>query len=255
MALGTLDWGRRTAGKLSPSERRALLRPIIRTTLTYAVGRIRLALGVQGAPGGALNLESFDFPDSRLAQEAEAACHETLSTEIVNHSYRTFLFGLALAQLDAVDIDVEHFYVASLLHDIALESPTPDCCFAIAGAEAARSVVLRAGADETTAEAIADAVAMHITPGVGYEHGPLAPTIASGALLDLTGMRLWHLDSNFIDAVIAKYPRTQFTEHILRCWKQETETFTTGRVAAVERYARFSLIIRFSPLADGPGQV
>ena len=46
LTVGTASWVQRTSGRLSSAERRALLRPLARTHIQNAVGRIRLALGV-----------------------------------------------------------------------------------------------------------------------------------------------------------------------------------------------------------------
>src|SRR4051812_44157663 len=47
LAVGTASWVQRTSGRLTTAERRALLRPLARTHLSNAAGRIRLALGAQ----------------------------------------------------------------------------------------------------------------------------------------------------------------------------------------------------------------
>lgn len=43
---------------------------------------------------------------------------------------------------------------------------------------------------------------MHVTPGVGFERGPLGPMIADGALVDRKGVRLWDLDPVFVRAAL-----------------------------------------------------
>jgi hypothetical protein len=181
MRIGTLEWARATGGNLSAGERRSLLAPILRGMVAYSVGRLRLALGLRPARLAALDLDSLRIPDSRLVRESEAECRATLSPLLVSHSYRTFAFGLALAGLDGVAVDVEPFYAACLLHDLALEEPQPRRCFAVVGAEQVLRIAERAGAEPKLAVEIAEAVAMHVTPGAGFERGPLAPLVAARA--------------------------------------------------------------------------
>jgi hypothetical protein len=54
---------------------------------------------------------------------------------------------LAFAALDGIPVDLEMVYVASLLHDLHAELPTPERCFAVVGAERAEQFALEHGAD------------------------------------------------------------------------------------------------------------
>ena len=54
---------------------------------------------------------------------------------IAGHSYRTWMFGLALAALDRAEIDRELFYCAALLHDYGIAEPTPGRDFTLGGAD------------------------------------------------------------------------------------------------------------------------
>ena len=189
-AFGTLAWALASGGNLTARERRSLLAPILRSTVTYTTGRLRMALGRRPARTATLDLASLRWPDTKLAREAERECRGTLSAAMANHSVRTFVFGLALSGLDGNPVDLEELYVGSLLHDLALEAPTPGRCFAVVGAERARALVLAAGADAEKSARIAEGIALHITPGIGFERGPLAPLIAAGALVDLAALRL-----------------------------------------------------------------
>jgi hypothetical protein len=56
---------------------------------------------------------------SRLAREAEAACAEQTDL-IAAHSYRTWMFGTALAR---EELDRELFYCAALVHDWGATKP------------------------------------------------------------------------------------------------------------------------------------
>ncbi|MBW2272741.1 MAG: phosphohydrolase [Deltaproteobacteria bacterium] len=250
MKTGTLDWARATSGKLTGAERRSFLAPALGQSLAYALGRLRLLFGLRRGDAASFDLDSLDLPDSRLTREAEAEARATLSPATLEHSYRSFLYGLALSQLDGVAVDTEHLYATALLHDIALESPTPGCCFAVRGALTMHELALRAGVDDTTARALAEGIAHHITPGVGYELGPLAPLLQFGAMVDLTGLRLWELAPGFVEAVLERHPRLGVKRSIGACWRAEARTFPEGRAAFLERSFRFSLLVRFAPFPE-----
>lgn len=248
--IGTLDWARATGGNLTAGERRSLLAPILRAMLAYSIGRLRLALGLRPARLAELDLDSLRIPDSRLVREVEAECRATLSPFLVNHSYRTFAFGLALGRLDGIAVDLEPFYAACLLHDLALEQPHPGRCFAVVGAEGVLRVAARAGVDARVAEEIAEAVAMHITPGAGFERGPLAPLVAAGALVDLVGTRLEAIDPASVASVVARHPRTDFKARFGECWRREAASVPRGRAALLERWARLSTFARWAPFPE-----
>ena len=249
-AYGTLAWALASGGNLTARERRSLLGPILRSSVAYTAGRLRMALGLRPARMATLDLERLRWPDSRLAHEAERECRGTLSAAMANHSIRTFVFGLALSELDGKPVDLEELYVASLLHDLALESPTPGRCFAVVGAERAQALLLAAGADQAKSARIAEGIALHISPGIGFERGPLAPLIAAGALVDLTALRLAELPPELVATAFARWPRERCKQQLAACWRREARAVPQGRAAATERYALFSLIVRLAPFAE-----
>jgi hypothetical protein len=248
--LATLEWALRTDGKLTQRERVQLLGPILRTSVQYAVGRLRLVLDILPARQASLALEALRFPDTSLAREVEEVCKAKLSTTMLNHSYRTFVYGLALAVLDNVTFDEETFYVASLLHDVCLESPQPGRCFAVRGAEVSKAILEQSGADIGVVNRIAEAVALHITPGIRYNQNATAALIAGGALLDLAGFRLWDMQRTFVQQVIERYPRGDVRRHLARCWRMESKQLPQGRAALVEKTTFFSTLIRLAPFDD-----
>lgn len=247
MTVGSLEWAAATSGNLRNTERLRFLAPSLLLTARYLAGRLRLLLGLRPARVGALDLDRLVLPDTKLVADALQAGRETLTQSMQNHSLRTFAFGLALAELDGVRLDLEAFYVASLLHDIALEASTPQRCFAVVGAERALAICERAGADETTARAIAEGICQHITPGLGFERGPIGPMIAAGALLDLTAMRLWDLDPAFARGVEARHPRLVMKRHLTACWSAEARAVPSGRAAFIERWLLFRHLVQLAP--------
>src|SRR5579872_4380811 len=104
------DWAIRTGGNLTKGQGQALVMPLLRTIARYPGLRIRLATGRRGA--GGIDFDTLQVPDSRLAKDAEAEARETLSPHVLEHSYRTFLFGMALAALDGTQVDTEMVFVA-----------------------------------------------------------------------------------------------------------------------------------------------
>src|SRR5262249_20143435 len=123
------DWALRTGGVLSARQKRQLLVPLARSVLRYHGVRLRLAVGPRGP--GSIDLDAIRWPDSALAIAATGEARAVLSSHILAHSFRTYLFGLMLARVERVSVDEELVYVACVLHDTELEHPVAGRCFAV----------------------------------------------------------------------------------------------------------------------------
>ena len=166
--LGGLAWARRTGGWLSRAERRRLVAAIAIGQWENAVGRVKLALGRIPDVAARVDLDTFQVPDSKFAREAEEACAE-LPPTLEGHSYRTWLFGWALATVDGNTMDDELFYCGALLHDYGIANPTADRDFTLGSVDRLLSCANAAQVAEERAQLLADGICVHTTPGVRVE--------------------------------------------------------------------------------------
>jgi hypothetical protein len=248
--LGGLAWARRTGGSLTKAERRRLLGTLARAQYENLVGRIKLATGRRPARAAQIDADSFIPPDSRLAREAERACAEQ-PPMIVNHSYRTWMFGLALAALDRADLDPELYYTAALLHDYGITNTTPGRCFTLGGADRAIEVASATEPDEAVGERIGDAICAHITPGANVAtDGPLASYIQWGAMVDAAGLRIWDISAANVDKIVAKYPRLQLKRELGEMAKAEVAANPQGRFAFAVKFGGLTLAVRLAPFDE-----
>jgi hypothetical protein len=188
--LGGLDWARRTGGRLSSRARARLLAAIALGQWENTLGRAKLALGRLPEGATAVDLDTFMVPDSAFAREAERACAE-LPAALVGHSYRTWLFGRALAAVDGSELDAELFYCGSLLHDHGIAKPTPGRDFTLASVDRTLACATTAGVSDDRALTLADAICVHTTPGVAVARdGELGCYLQWGAMVDGVGLRV-----------------------------------------------------------------
>jgi hypothetical protein len=245
--VGSYQWARQTGGALTSAERRRLIGEIARSYHRLLIDRARLALGRVPDGAKAIAAEPIVPPDSKLAREAEAACAEQPDS-IVGHSYRTWIFGTALARLDANDPDPELFYVASLLHDAGIAEPVAGSDFTIRGAEAALAAADRSGVDGERAARIADGICGHITPGASIDvDGEIAVYVQEGALADLAGIRTWQVAPELRGRATEQHPKGEVAKDVQRMWRAEAKAVPDGRAALLDRWAAFSLAARFGP--------
>jgi hypothetical protein len=247
--LGGLGWTRRTGGRLTSRERARLLAAISLGQWENALGRAKLALG--RLPRGAANvdLDTFTVPDSLFAREAEQACAE-LPVALVGHSYRTWLFGRALAAVDRRELDVELFYCGSLLHDHGIAQPTPGRDFTLASAERSFACATAAGVSDERARILADAICVHTTPGVSVDRdGDLGCYLQWGAMVDGAGLRLWDVAPANVAEVLRRHPRGDFKRQLVAMMRAEAAAMPQGRFGLLVRCG-VPLAVRMAPFKD-----
>ncbi|MGQ0466194.1 MAG: HD domain-containing protein [Sporichthyaceae bacterium] len=242
------DWAVRTGGNLSPGQRAALLKPLLGVVARYPGQRLALAVGRRGK--GGVDLSTLKIPDSRLAKDAEAEAQEVLSPSVREHSYRTFLFAMSLAELQGVEVDVEVAYVASLLHDLQLEHPTPGRCFALVGAERAERFALERDVAPERARRIAAEICGHITIGAADDIGSPGGFVLAGAAVDVMGDRLNRLDPAWVEAVLVRHPRLKFKRVFWDAWTAEGRAVPKGRSRWLVRYAGLPILARLAPFDE-----
>jgi hypothetical protein len=244
--LGGLVWARRTGGRLSRAERRRLLAAIAVGQWHNAVGRAKLALGRIPPAAARVDVDTFQVPDSKFAAEAEQACAE-LPPALQGHSYRTWLFGRALAAVDGNEMDDELFYGGALLHDYGIASPTTDRDFTLGGVDRMVSCANAAGLDDDRAHQLADGICVHTTPGVKVEvDGALGCYLQWGAMVDGVGLRIWDITPGNVDAVLRRYPRGDFKRQLVQLMRAEAAAVPAGRFGLLVRCG-LPLAVRLAP--------
>lgn len=244
--LGGLGWARRTGGRLSSRERARLLAAVALGQWQNVLGRAKLALGQLPDGAAAVDLDTFTAPDSRFAREAEQACGE-LPPALVGHSYRTWLFGRALAAVDASDLDVELFYCGSLLHDHGIARPSAGRDFTLASADRALACARTSAISDERAETLADAICVHTTPGVTLTRdGQLGCYLQWGAMVDGAGLRIWDVTPANVAEVLRRYPRVDFKRQLVAMMRAEAAALPQGRFGLLVRCG-LPLAVRMAP--------
>jgi hypothetical protein len=244
--LGGLGWVRRTGGRLSRAERRRLLLATAVGQWSNAVGRIKLALGRIPEAATRVDLDSLRVPDSRFARAAEEACAE-LPPTLLGHSYRTWLFGHALAAVDGSKLDEELFYCGALLHDYGIVSPTGDRDFTLGGAERMYACAQTAGVDAQRADLLADGICVHATPGITVDaDGAMGCYLQWGAMVDGAGLRIWDITPGNVAETLRRYPRGDFKRDLVSMIRAEAAAVPAGRMGLLVRCG-LPLAVRLAP--------
>ena len=180
--IGGFEWTQRTKGQLTRRERLQLLGSLVTSQRDFFLHRLRRERPSATTRSGDRDIQP---PDSRFAREVQAAAAEQ-NQVILTHSYRSWIFGRALAGVDGINVDDELLFAGTLLHDHGIELVVPGEDFTLRSARRAIECATATGVNGERAAALADAITVHTTPGVTIERdGALGYYIQNGALVDI----------------------------------------------------------------------
>ena len=249
-AIGSITWTERTGGVLTTRECVSLAGPLVRDELRIATGFFAMVLRRHAGRRSVVDPVNLAPPDSSIAQEAEEAARDLLSPALLNHSRRAFAWGAAIAALQQIAFDHELLYVASMLHDTGLPSPVPHVDFTVRSAEIAREFLDRRGVPADGRELVANAIALHHTPGVSVDSGAEAFLLSAGAGVDVFGLRSDKVPDAIRRSVVQDFPRLGFKREFARLWRAEARHVPRGRAWYLHRFAVTDLTIRLAPYRD-----
>lgn len=236
-----LAWARRTGGRLSRREELAYLLAAARVAV---LARRRPAGGARdGAVRPDLDLAERP-PDSafaRAAFEASRAADSSAGGAVLAHCLRTWLWADVLGRANGLRPDPELLYAACLLHDLGL---TPahrgrrGGCFAVEGGLAALDLATAHGYPH--AEALADAVVLHLEVTVPVARGVEAHLLNAGAAADLLRARTHEAGRGVRRAIEERYPADGLEAGVLGPLREQVALRPRSRIGVLERRLGFT---------------
>jgi hypothetical protein len=170
-----------------------------------------------------------------------------LSPALLNHSRRAYAWGAALAALHGISFDRELLFLAAVFHDTGIPSPVPHVDFTVRSAALAREFTDRHDVPADNREVVANAIAMHHTPGVGLDAGAEAYLLSAGAGVDVFGLRSSELPDAVRQRVVQQYPRLGFKREFAGLLRAEARQVPRGRAWYLNRFALSDLTVRLAP--------
>jgi HD domain len=218
--------------------------------LGIVAGRLAMVLRVHWGRRGSIDPARLVAPDCSLARDAEVAARDLLTPALLNHSRRAYAWGAAIAARHAITFDRELLYLAAMFHDTGIPSPVPAVDFTVRSAALAREFTDRHDVPGDFRELVANAIAMHYTPGVGLESGAEAYLLSAGAAVDVFGLRSNEIPDGVRRSVIQQYPRLGFKREFAGLLRAEAKQVPRGRAWYLHRFALSDLSIRLAPFRD-----
>jgi hypothetical protein len=235
---------------LTARECLTLARPLLQGEVRILGGRLAMALGRHAGRRRSVDPAGLAPPDSALARDAEVAAQDLLTPVLRNHSSRAYTWGAAIAALEGIAFDRELLYVAAMFHDTGIPSPVPDVDFTVRSAALAREFTDGHDVSADDRELVANAIAMHHTPGVGPESGAEAYLLSAGAAVDVFGLRSDEIPDAVRQSVVQEYPRLGFKREFAGLLRAEARQVPRGRAWYLHRFAVSDLSIRLAPFRD-----
>jgi hypothetical protein len=149
---------------------------------------------------------------------------------LFNHSMRSWLFAVSLAEQKQVAHDAEVLAVATLLHDLGLEKAfAGPLRFEVEGANAVRRFAQEQGVDPRRTQLIWDGVALNSTPSLGLYKEVEVVLCTRGIGIDWAGFGYTSLPRPRIEQILDAFPRLDMKQRFTRavCSIVQTRPETT----------------------------
>jgi hypothetical protein len=248
--IGSIDWTLRTGGRLESAERRRLIADLAGVHVRNAAGRLRMLVHLNSGRHAQIAPERLQPPDSALTRAAQEVAIRHLPTTLLNHSYRTYTFGMALGELEQLEVDAELLFAAAMLHDTGLTLRSGPDDFTTVSARLASEVAERVGLSTSATDTLQTAITMHHSPRVTPSAGPVPYLLSAGAGVDVVGLRSWELPPDALAGAVREHPRAAFKKYFASAWKDEAERVPQGRARLLRRYGAFTAAIRLAPFDE-----
>ncbi|MEV4000625.1 HD domain-containing protein [Actinomadura sp. NPDC049753] len=184
-------------------------------------------------------------PTTRAAADLAA---EAAPPYLLNHSYRTYLFGRCLV----VDPEVDHeaAFVAAMIHDLGLtDTYAGEREFARVGADLACHFLEGRGWDLERIHVVEEAILRHTN--LMAEQVPVFRLVQAGAAVDVAGLGWEGLASDDLADILTAYPRLDFATGMRSSFLDEAHRHPEGAFAHLERVVALSDRFGSNPI-DAP---
>jgi hypothetical protein len=176
-------------------------------------------------------------PDTAAAVAADQVALRYCSSALYAHSVRSYLWGVAYAEREALEYDVELFFVAAMLHDIGLTRPfdAHEMPFEAAGGQVAWVFGAAAGWPDERRERVAQVIERHMWPTVDRDDDVEGHLLEVATGIDISGRGLDLIDVDRRTEVVRAWPRLNLATEFSECLRVQGARKPTSRAADLVR--------------------
>jgi HD domain-containing protein len=176
-------------------------------------------------------------PDTAAASAADQVSRRYCSSALYAHSVRSYLWGLAYAEREALDFDLELFYVAAMLHDIGLTPPfdAHEVPFEVAGGQVAWAFGAAAGWPDERRNRVAEVIEKHMWPIVDRQEDMEGHLLEVATGIDISGRGVELIPPDRRREVVTAWPRLELATEFDGCLRAQAARKPTSRAADLVR--------------------
>ncbi len=231
--LGSREWMTLSHGKLSFKEKVQLIKQIlVPATLSYSKTFLKQPENTQH-----FELKDIHIPNTAIIKDAIFELESTQNQAIINHSWRSYIWGVAIAQHKNWSFDEESLLIASLMHDVGLADHQTQyaCqCFTLESALRSEKLCAEHHYPKEKTDNISDAICLHMNGYFDENDQHLSKEVLllqKATSCDVIGTDLALFSVQFKDEALAKYPRAQFNTEMRQLISIEAKRNPQSRTA------------------------
>ncbi|MCV7217165.1 cyanamide hydratase [Mycobacterium crocinum] len=174
------------------------------------------------------------FPSTPAATAAVSAATRFYTPALFNHCARSYVWGMKYAAAHDITFDDELYFVAAMLHDLALTAPFDShrIAFEEAGGDLAWLFGVAAGWPVDRAARAEEIIVLHMRDDVAADVDPESHLLQVATAWDVAGRRPDEFASEVRAQVLEQYPRLGFGEEFLACFEDQARRKPDGAAAA-----------------------
>lgn len=174
------------------------------------------------------------FPSTPAATAAVSVATRFYTPALFNHCARSYVWGMKYAAAHDITFDDELYFVAAMLHDLALTDPFDShrIAFEEAGGDLAWVFAVAAGWPVDRAARAEEIIVLHMRDDVAADVDPESHLLQVATAWDVAGRRPDEFASEVRAQVLEQYPRLGFGEEFLACFEDQARRKPDGAAAA-----------------------
>jgi hypothetical protein len=170
-----------------------------------------------------LSIDDLLAPPTPTAELALDVARSLTSPAMLGHSVRSHAFAAALGHAESIEFDPELLYVASMLHDIALE-PAFDSAtvpFEEAGGRVAWVFAAGAGWSPARRERVSEIIVRHMWSEVDPRLDAEGHLLERATSIDVSGSGWDDWPAQLRNDLVARVPRLGFAAEFTECIREQ----------------------------------
>lgn len=235
--IGSREWMTQQQGRLSPKEKLKLIQQVL---MPVSIAYAQRFLNPKITPLE-LDLGQIKLPDTAIVKDAIDALEHCSSIALIDHSWRSLYWAIAIAKHKSWHYDLESLTIASLMHDLGLNDAPANAschCFTYVSALKAEKLCQQHHYPADKTHNIADAICLHMNGYLDEDDRSLSTEVVllqQATACDVIGTDLNSIPLQFRGQVLAQHPRAGFKQQFRRYLKDEAKRHPHSRTALLRQ--------------------